>query len=91
MTNNQKKNNPKFDTRCINSENWQKLKTFSAVTVACYVAHKATFIGEGIFAQIHQIRNANVTSVTEALNHLKGKERRVSARKQAQIDCEQLE
>lgn len=65
------------------------LQLMPAVSVAYYVAHKAHFIGEGIFAQIHQIRNANVTSVTEALNHLKGK-RRVSARKQAQHDCEQL-
>lgn len=65
------------------------LQLMPAVSVACYVAHKAHFIGEGIFAQIHQIRNARVTSVTEALDHLKGK-RRASTRKQAQFDCEQL-
>lgn len=65
------------------------LQLMPAVSVACYVAHKAHFIGEGVFAQIHQIRNASVTSVTEALNHLKGK-RRVSTRKQAQLDCRQL-
>lgn len=39
-----------------------------AIDVACYLAHKADFIGKGIFDQIHQIRKADVTSVTEALN-----------------------
>jgi len=48
------------------------LQLMPAVSVACYVAHKAHFIGQGIFAQIHQIRNANVTSVTEALEHVNG-------------------
>jgi hypothetical protein len=38
-----------------------------AVLVACYLAHKARFIGEGIFSKLHQIRNSGVTSVTEAL------------------------
>jgi hypothetical protein len=48
------------------------LQLLPAVSVACYVAHKAHFIGEGIFAQIHQIRNANVASVTEALQYVNG-------------------
>lgn len=39
-----------------------------AVYVACFLAHKAGFIGEGIFDKIHRIRKADVTSVTEALN-----------------------
>lgn len=38
-----------------------------AVLVACFLAHKARFIGNGIFKQIHKIRNAPVTNVTEAL------------------------
>jgi hypothetical protein len=67
----------------------ESLLLLPAVHVAYYVAHKAHCIGEGVFAQIHQIRNANVTSVSEALNHLKGK-KRISARKQAMHDCEQL-
>jgi hypothetical protein len=33
-----------------------------------FLAHKADFIGKGIFDKIHQIRKADVTSVTEALN-----------------------
>jgi hypothetical protein len=38
-----------------------------AVHVACFLAHKASFIGRGIFACIHKIRKADVTSVSEAL------------------------
>ena len=38
-----------------------------AVLVACFLAHKARFIGEGIFKKIHMIRNSSVTNVTEAL------------------------
>ena len=38
-----------------------------AVEVACYLAHKARFIGENIFSQIHQIRASGATTVTEAL------------------------
>lgn len=52
------------------------LQLMPAVSVACYVAHKAHFIGEGIFAQIHQIRNANVASVTEALQYVNGKQKK---------------
>jgi hypothetical protein len=52
------------------------LQLMPAVSVACYVAHKAHFIGEGIFAQIHQIRKANVTSVTEALEYVNGKRKK---------------
>ena len=51
------------------------LQLMPAVSVACYVAHKAHFIGHGIFSQIHQIRNANVTSVTEALELVNGTKR----------------
>jgi hypothetical protein len=39
-----------------------------AVTVACFLAHKASFIGQGIFDSIHMIRKADATSVSEALD-----------------------
>lgn len=39
-----------------------------AVNVACFLAHKAGFIGNGIFDSIHKIRKADVTSVSEALD-----------------------
>jgi hypothetical protein len=45
----------------------QSLHLKKAVYVACFLAHKARFIGEGVFDQVHTIRKANVTSVTEAL------------------------
>lgn len=45
----------------------ESLRLVPGVLVACYLAHKARFIGEGIFAQIHQIRKAGATSVSEAL------------------------
>jgi len=38
-----------------------------AVFVACFLAHKARFIREGVFDQIHKIRTSDVTSVSEAL------------------------
>ena len=43
------------------------LHLVSAVHAACFLAHKARFIGLNIFSQIHQIRKAEVTSVSEAL------------------------
>jgi hypothetical protein len=46
----------------------ESLQLVPAVIVACFLAHKARFIGEGIFAQIHQIRKMEVTSVVEALD-----------------------
>jgi hypothetical protein len=39
-----------------------------AVHVACFLAHKASFVGEGIFDCIHKIRKADVASVSEALD-----------------------
>jgi hypothetical protein len=39
-----------------------------AANVACFLAHKAGFIGEGIFDKIHQIRKADVANVSEALS-----------------------
>lgn len=45
----------------------ESLHLMPAVFVACFLAHKARFIGEGIFAQLHQIRKSDVASVTEAL------------------------
>lgn len=41
-----------------------------AVLAACFLAHKARFIGNGIFQQIHKIKNASVTNVTEALEFI---------------------
>uniref|UniRef100_A0A7S3L5M6 Uncharacterized protein n=1 Tax=Amphora coffeiformis TaxID=265554 RepID=A0A7S3L5M6_9STRA len=41
-----------------------------AVLVACFLAHKARFIGNGVFKQIHKIKNAPVTNVTEALEFI---------------------
>mmetsp|Transcript_47561 Transcript_47561/g.136760 ORF Transcript_47561/g.136760 Transcript_47561/m.136760 type:complete len:732 (+) Transcript_47561:62-2257(+) len=38
-----------------------------AVNVACFLCHKANFIGTGIFDSIHKIRKADATSVSEAL------------------------
>lgn len=38
-----------------------------AVNVACFLSHKAGFIGHGIFDKIHMIRKADVASVSEAL------------------------
>jgi hypothetical protein len=38
-----------------------------AVYVACFLAHKAGFIGQGIFNKIHMIRKTDVASVSEAL------------------------
>ena len=43
-----------------------------AVDVACFLAHKADFIGNGIFDKIHKIRKADVTSVMEALSLING-------------------
>ena len=45
----------------------ESLQLVPAVTAACFLAHKARFIGEGIYSQLHKIRAADVTSVTEAL------------------------
>jgi len=43
-----------------------------AVTVACFLAHKASFIGQGIFDSIHKIRKADAASVSEALELVDG-------------------
>ena len=43
-----------------------------AVLVACFLAHKARFIGNGIFKQIHKIKNSSATNVTEALELIDG-------------------
>lgn len=45
----------------------ESLHLMPAVLVACFLAHKARFIGEGVFSRIHHIRKTNVASVTEAL------------------------
>jgi len=43
-----------------------------AADVACFLAHKADFIGNGLFDKIHKIRKADVTSVSEALSLVNG-------------------
>ena len=45
----------------------QSLHLKPALFVACYLAHKARMIGEGIFSQIHKIRIEGAASVSEAL------------------------
>lgn len=46
----------------------ESLHMEKAVNVACFLAHKASFIGNGIFDKIHRIRKADVTNVSEALD-----------------------
>ena len=45
----------------------QSLHLKPALFVACYLAHKARMIGEGVFGQIHKIRTEGAASVSEAL------------------------
>jgi hypothetical protein len=45
----------------------ESLHMVPAVLAACFLAHKARFIGNKIFATIHRIRKADVASVGEAL------------------------
>jgi hypothetical protein len=45
----------------------EALHLLPAFYIACFLAHKARCIGEGLFAQIHQIRQTDVASVSEAL------------------------
>lgn len=57
----------KEDGKVEKKKKVESLHLMPAVLVACYLAHKARFIGEGIFSQIQRIRKADVTNVTEAL------------------------
>lgn len=43
------------------------LKLVKGVDVACFLAHKASCIGTGIFTKIQRIQTSNATTVTEAL------------------------
>ena len=61
---NDKKQGEKVEKKARKVDN---LHLEKAVHVACFLNHKATFAGEGIFDRIHKIRRADVTSVTEAL------------------------
>lgn len=45
----------------------QSLHLKPALFVACFLAHKARMIGEGVFSQIHKIRTEGAASVLEAL------------------------
>jgi hypothetical protein len=63
------------ETTDADGEEKKKKKTDSlhpmpALYVASFLAHKARFIEAGIFAQIHKIRKADVTSVREALDEV---------------------
>jgi len=48
----------------------ESLCLIPAVLAACFLAHKARFIGAGIFEQIHKIRKGDVRSVSEALDYI---------------------
>lgn len=61
---------PSNDEKDKKKRKTESLHLMPAILVACFLAHKARFIGEGIFSQIHKIRKhgAEITNVTEALN-----------------------
>ena len=44
------------------------------IYVACFLAHKARFIGNGIFRRIQQIRTSHATTVSEALKIVDGRD-----------------
>jgi len=48
----------------------ESLCLMPAVLAACFLAHKARFIGGEIFEQIHKIRRANARTVSEALDYI---------------------
>ena len=48
----------------------ESLFLIPAVLAACFLAHKARFIGAGIFEQLHKIRRADVSTVSEALDFI---------------------
>jgi hypothetical protein len=52
----------------------ESLQLMPAVLVACFLAHKARFIGESIFAQIHRIRKTDASTVSAILNEIDRKE-----------------
>lgn len=70
------------DTQQLNHINRKDPKTFkkkakkeslhlhSAATVAHILSHKARFIGQGIFSQIHKIKNMKKPSVVDALREI---------------------
>eukprot|EP00977_Amphora_coffeiformis_P005898 scaffold1248_cov170-Amphora_coffeaeformis.AAC.17 len=49
----------------------------SALSVANFLSHKARFIGQGIFSQVHQMRNLKHTSVKEALHKIDSAEEEI--------------
>lgn len=49
------------------SKKVENLHLERAVYVACFLSHKAGFIGHGIFDKVHMIRKADVANVSEAL------------------------
>jgi hypothetical protein len=57
----------KSDEKVEKKKKVESLQLVPAVLAACFLAHKARFIGEGIFSRLHKIRKADVASVSEAL------------------------
>lgn len=60
-------NNKVLDKAQKKKKKVDNLQLEQAVIVACFLAHKARFIGSGIFSRIQQIRTSDATTVTEAL------------------------
>ena len=63
-------NNVEKTNNSNNNKKKKKVDTLqleNAVIVACFLAHKARFIGRGIFRRIQQIAVSDATTVTEAL------------------------
>ena len=55
----------------------ENLHLTSALSVANFLSHKARFIGQGIFSQLHQLRNLKYTSVKEALRKIDSSEEQI--------------
>jgi hypothetical protein len=66
------KNKDNADAAVEKKKKIESLYLMPAVIVACYLAHKARFIGQGIFTQIHRIARTEATTVTEALELIDG-------------------
>ena len=66
------KNKDNADAAVEKKKKIESLYLMPAVIVACYLAHKARFIGQGIFTQIHRIARTEATNVTEALELIDG-------------------
>jgi len=58
------------EEKCEKKKKVESIQLVSAVSAACFLAHKARFIGEGIYVQIQKIRKSDATSVSEALRSI---------------------